>query len=130
MGGTKPDGLFPANIDTNIVPGNISVLPSEGVYSLAALNDPSDPDYDVRHLTPDFEYHVDLDSDDIIDADDIQADVWMTNTGINPAAPRIGGSGPKYSYIMYEIRARGRSAGNAEIRTTADFRVLWSSPGG
>jgi hypothetical protein len=122
LGGTLPDGLFPPNIDANIALVDPGVIPSNGEFTLAELEDPSDP----RHDTPDIEFHADLNGNGIVDAEDVRADVWLTKTGFDPDRPLQKGSATQSygTYVIYEIRSRGRSAGNAEVRTTADFRVL------
>lgn len=89
-------------------------------YSLAEL---ADPDSD-RHHTPDIRFFSDVDADGAVDSEDIRADVWITKIGEKPDSGKVLGQDTNLIYVIYQIRAVGRSAGNARVETTADFRAL------
>ncbi len=56
--------------------------------------------------------------------EDIHAKVWVTKLGEKPDSGKILGQDTALNYGIYQIRAEGRSAGNAKVVTTADFRAL------
>ena len=56
--------------------------------------------------------------------EDIRTKVWVTKLGEKPDSGKILGQDTALNYGIYQIRAEGRSAGNAKVVTTADFRAL------
>lgn len=56
--------------------------------------------------------------------EDIHTKVWVTKLGEKPDSGKILGQDTALNYSIYQIRAEGRSAGNARVVTTADFRAL------
>jgi len=103
-----------------LVDDDETMSPYRQPYSLDDLADAGN----ARHDTPDIRFFSDTDGDDIVDAEDIRADVWITKTGEKPDSGKILGQDTNLNYIIYQIRAVGRSAGNARVETTADFRAL------
>ncbi len=89
-------------------------------YSLEELNDPGN----ARHDNPDIRFFSDEDGDGVVDSEDIRTDVWITKLGEKPDSGKILGQDTSLNYVIYQIRAVGRSAGNARVETTADFRAL------
>ena len=61
----------------------------------------------------------------IIDNDDMNVDVWITKLGVGKAENMVLESGGSLNSlpVIFDVRARGRSAGNASVETRADFRV-------
>lgn len=104
----------------SVVDDDPDASPYRQPYSLADL---ADPDND-RHDTPDMQFFSDTDEDGVVDAEDIAADVWITKIGEKPDSGKILGQDTNLNYIIYQIRAVGRSAGNARVETTTDFRAL------
>lgn len=115
------DGLFPTGLD----PLHITIVdkdsyPIRQPYTLETVEDPADP----RQDTPDIRYHP-VAEDGIIDNVDMYVDVWITKLGVGKAENMVLESGGSLNSlpVIFDVRARGRSAGNASVETRADFRV-------
>lgn len=81
----------------------------------------ADLEVNPRKVTPDFRLS---DPGAANAAENIRTDVWVTKIGEKPDSGKILGQDTALNYIIYQIRAVGHSAGNAEVETTADFRAL------
>jgi PilX N-terminal len=103
-----------------VVDDDPTKAPFRQPYSIEELEDPGD----ARHDTPDFRFFSDADSDGEIDSEDIRTDVWVTKLGEKPDSGKILGQDTNLNYVIYEIRAIGRSGGNARVETRAEFRAL------
>jgi hypothetical protein len=81
----------------------------------------------------DIEFRADVQEDDTLAADDIYGDIWVTRVGVQPApgtslnanaADQGAGGGAASKYIFFDLRAAGRTTGNARSLTGADYRAL------
>ena len=104
-----------------VVDDDATKTPFSQHYKLEDLDPDEDP---VRAVTPDFRFFSDVDANGKVDSEDIRTDVWVTKLGKKPDSGKILGQGTTLNYVIYQIRAVGRSAGNAKVVTTADFRAL------
>ncbi len=97
---------------------NADKAPFRQPYSLADLATAA------RKAAPDLKFFSDVNADNKVDSEDIRTDVWVTKLGEKPDSGKILGQDTSLNYVIYQIRAVGRSAGNASVETTADFRAL------
>ena len=104
-----------------VVDDDATKTPFSQHYKLEDLDPGVDP---VRAVTPDFRFFSDVDANGEVDSEDIRTDVWVTKLGEKPDTGKILGQDTSLVYAIYQIRAVGRSAGNARVETTADFRAL------
>ncbi|MGH8595438.1 MAG: pilus assembly PilX family protein, partial [Gammaproteobacteria bacterium] len=120
LGGEFADALFPEGLDpTHLVIVDVGSYPVRQPYTLAELDVG-----DVRR-DPDIEYREDLDTDGVIDNEDMAVDVWITKLGIGKAENMALESGGSINSlpVIFNVQTEGRSAGNASVRTDAEFRV-------
>ncbi len=137
LGGGMPDAEFAVDSLTNFTASEYGItstdpedMPANGNFKLCDLTDADCANFAERSVTPDFRFFADEDADGVLDPEDVRADVWITKTGLvstasgNYAAAYSGGGGSSVSrYYVYHIRSVGRAPGNAEVTTTAEFRV-------
>lgn len=119
LGGNELNTNFPP-INSHIAVVDATKTPQSSQHTMTELEDSTN----ARSTTPDIRFDVNVNGDNIIDKDDVKADIWLTKTGVLPGGPRVPGAGiGNYAFELYDVRARGRSAGNAEVSTEADFRI-------
>lgn len=116
------DALLPASADpANFTMTDDDYNPMGGTdVTLESVEDPGD----ARHTTPDIKYLADLNDDGVVENEDIKTDIWVTKLGPGRALTAAGGpgDGTEIKTVLFEIRARGRAASNAESVTQAEFR--------
>ena len=90
------------------------------------------PDYD-RLPNPDVRFKHDLNSDDVVDSNDMFANIWVTFlqtricvgcSGQVGAGTTGAGASNGNSLTFLDVRSRGTAPGNAQLITGAEFRAL------
>ena len=131
---TIPGGIAPATASFNI-PIEVTVMNGASDWFMGTngvLADLGPPTFTRAH---DVEFELDVDGDNFPDNEDMFADIWITHVAsmLSPGSgaaqssgylgPGVGASGAG-AHVFFDMRSRGQSAGNAEVITGADYRVL------
>ncbi len=111
-----PDGVTPVNLAANLATNENGTLDQVGPPTFVR-----DPDIRFKH---------DLNGDNVVDTNDMFANIWVTWLVTRPIPGvdlQIGaassGAGAMAQSIM-DIRSRGVAPGNAQLITGAEYRAL------
>ncbi len=131
---TIAGGTAPVTANFNI-PTEITVMNGASNYFMGTngvLADLGPPNFSRVH---DVQFTLDVDGDNFPDNEDMFSDIWVTRVASLPSpgsgvaqssgylGPGVGASGAG-AHVFFDMRSRGQSAGNAQIITGADYRVL------
>ena len=87
----------------------------------------------VFSRAPDIRFKHDINSDDVVDTNDMFANIWITflqtrlregGSGQVGAGTTGAGASNGNSLTFVDIRSRGAAPGNAQLITSAEFRAL------
>ena len=127
-GSAPPTASFNIPIEVKIVNGTADYFMGTNGVLADLVSDPYARMEDIR-------FKLDSDGDNSPDNTDMFSDIWVTRrasmlsagSGAAQASAYLGpgvGAAGAGSHVFFDIRSIGVSAGNAEIVTGADYRVL------
>lgn len=117
-----PGDVFPVELTANFTTNENGTL--DGVPPLPPAGLLRAPDIRFKH---------DIDSDDVVDTNDMFANIWITflqtrlrdgGSGQVGAGTTGAGASNGNSLTFVDIRSRGAAPGNAQLITSAEFRAL------
>lgn len=137
-GGWPPasGGVGSANYD---IPGDVFLVEptanfttnENGTLDSVPAAPPAAPPVPVRE--PDMRFKHDINSDNVVDTNDMFANIWVTflqtrlregGSGQVGAGTTGAGASSGNSLTFVDIRSRGAAPGNAQLITSAEFRAL------
>jgi len=111
------------------IPETLTVVDPEARFDMAENGEFAD----LATRAPDIEFRDDVQDNGTLESDDVYGDIWVTRVGVQPApgmnlvsnaADQGAGGGAANKYILFDLRANGRSTGNARALTGSDYRAL------
>lgn len=129
-------GVGTANYDipADVVPVEVTAnftTDENGTLSGVPAAPPEVPPVPLRD--PDIRFKHDINNDDVVDTNDMFADIWITflqtrlregGSGQVGAGTTGAGASNGNSLTFVDIRSRGAAPGNAQSITSAEFRAL------
>lgn len=128
-GGTAP---ATANFD---IPTEVEVMNGASNWFMGTNGRLADLGPPTSSRTHDVEFELDVDGDSFPDNEDMFADIWVTRVasmlipgagaaqGSGYLGPGVGAAGAGAN-VFFDVRSEGQAAGNVEMVTGADYRVL------